>query len=82
MASHRGHAPRGGHRRSRSPSRWAFEGLLLLESQETANLDLAETYFPADSQRMGLRADTMALVFMLIGLAGAAAFISVSAKPR
>jgi hypothetical protein len=62
------------------PSRWTFEGLLLLESDETAGLDLAEPYFPADSLRMGLGADTMALVFMLFGLAGAAAFISFSSR--
>jgi hypothetical protein len=71
------------------PSRWAFEGLLLLEgerrappdvSDETAGPDLAEDFFPSNSDRMGPRADAMALGFMLIGLAGAAAFVSSNGK--
>ena len=74
------------------PSRWALEGLLLLESAHhpaplipggsdiRANRDLAEDYFPADSEQMGPRADAMALGSMLIGLAAAAAFIS--GKPK
>jgi pSer/pThr/pTyr-binding forkhead associated (FHA) protein len=74
-----------------SPSRWAFEGLLLLESDRRSqavspessgavNGDMAETIFPAASERMGPRADAMALTFMFIGLAAGAAFIS--AAPR
>jgi len=69
------------------PSRWAFEGLFLVETAEhpppnisagsdlTPNLDLAESYFPANSERMGPRADVMALGSMLIGLAAITAFI-------
>jgi hypothetical protein len=72
------------------PSRWAFEGLMLLEIEgRTPTLgpdskegdrpaDLAEGFFPADTERMGPKADAMALGFMLIGLAGAAAFLSAS----
>jgi hypothetical protein len=74
------------------PSRWAFEALVLLESDQREpaqsasdpdpprGLDLAEVYFPAESERMGVRADALALAAMLIGLAGAVAFIT-SAKP-
>jgi hypothetical protein len=75
-----------------SPSRWAFEGLLLLESDHraqptakepvgTASGDLAESLFPAASERMGTRADAMALTFMFIGLAAGAAFISTAPEP-
>ncbi len=75
------------------PSRWAFEGLALLEADQRqvatsaggADLiidhDLAEDYFPAESDRMGVRADVMALGAMFIGLAAAVAFISASSKP-
>jgi hypothetical protein len=76
------------------PTRWTFEGLLLLESYQqpvtvsdpesdtAAGRDLAEEFFPAKTDRMGLRADALALVSMLIGLAGAVAFISVSSRPE
>ena len=62
------------------PSRWAFEGLLLLEPppdtsrpgsqgpEPDRERDLAEEYFPADSERMGPEADGIALASMLIGL--------------
>jgi len=75
------------------PSRWAFEALLLLEPQQYSlpmitqksepdrEHDLAEDYFPADSERMGPMADEMALASMLIGLASLATFISAKAKP-
>jgi pSer/pThr/pTyr-binding forkhead associated (FHA) protein len=63
------------------PSRWAFEGLLLLESGEDPGNDLAQAYFPADSLRMGLTADALALVFLLIGLVAACGLIVISA-PR
>jgi len=75
------------------PSRWAFEGLALLEAdqrQAAANTggpdpaidhDLAEEFFPAKTDRMGVRADVMALGAMFIGLAAAVAFISASSKP-
>jgi FHA domain/ABC-2 type transporter len=77
-----------------TPARWAFEGLLLLENDgrtppapadedEAARTDdLAEGFFPAESERMGTKADVMALGSMFIGLAGAAAFIASGSKPR
>jgi len=67
------------------PSRWAFEGLLLLESErhELPKIteappihDLAEDFFPSESERMGVRADVMALGLMLVGLVVAVGFIS------
>ncbi|MGP0066825.1 MAG: FHA domain-containing protein [Isosphaeraceae bacterium] len=70
------------------PSRWAFEGLLLLEtdrrasptaeagSQPIPDNDLAEGYFPAATERMGPTADATALGCMLVGLTAASAFIS------
>jgi len=76
-----------------SPARWAFEGLLLLESDRHPSPvaaeapdpapihDLAEDDFPADSERMGTLADTIALGSMLIGVAAAAVFISKGSKP-
>jgi pSer/pThr/pTyr-binding forkhead associated (FHA) protein len=69
------------------PSRWAFEGLLLLETREhpvpmadekmptSTNDDLAEDFFPAGSERMGASADVMALGSMLIGLVALSAFL-------
>jgi hypothetical protein len=65
------------------PSRWAFEGLLLLEAERQAPPDvgdLAEGFFPAATERMGPKADAMALGFMLIGLAGAAGFAVANGK--
>ncbi len=75
------------------PTRWTFEGLLLLESYQqpvtisapesdtVAGRDVAEEFFPAVSDRMGVKADALALVTMLIGLVGVVVFISVSSKP-
>ncbi len=74
------------------PSRWALEGLLLLESDRHDPMvapesssdqksDLAEALFPEASERMGPRADALALAFMFIGLAAGAAFISGASKP-
>jgi pSer/pThr/pTyr-binding forkhead associated (FHA) protein len=75
------------------PSRWAFEGLLLLETAQhsapvtepetdpTPNQDLAEGFFPVGSERMGVTADAMALGSMLIGLAALTAFISGLSRP-
>ena len=69
------------------PSRWAFEGLLLLEASgrqtpgtgeqaaATPDDDLAERFFPAISERMGVAADALALGSMLIGLAAVVLFI-------
>ncbi len=81
----------GGIVANASPSRWAFEGLFLLESDRRAEAaspdstgasggDIAESMFPAASERMGTRADAMALAFMFIGLAAGAAFISGAPK--
>jgi pSer/pThr/pTyr-binding forkhead associated (FHA) protein len=70
------------------PSRWAFEGLFLLESAQhevsttpeetdpSQTHDPVEDYFPADSERMGVTADATALGSMLIGLAALTVFIS------
>ena len=70
-----------------SPARWAFEGLLLLESAEhqapalhpewesSLNQDFEERLFPSSSDRMGVSADALALGLMLIGMAALAAFI-------
>jgi pSer/pThr/pTyr-binding forkhead associated (FHA) protein len=68
------------------PSRWAFEGLLLLQVEVRpaagdAGDDLAELFFPAATTRMGVRADMMALVAMLLGLVAAIAFIAEGPKP-
>ncbi len=67
------------------PTRWAFEGLLLLEDERPVNPgapgpDLVEDYFPVERHRMGPKADAMALGFMLIGLAGASAFVTTRPK--
>jgi hypothetical protein len=68
------------------PSRWVFEGLLLLEAGQgprtpDANDDPAESFFPAESVRMGPRADMLALLAMLIGLTAAVAFIAEGPRP-
>lgn len=68
------------------PSRWAFEHLLLLEADANPpvpaiggppvqRIDIAEPFFPAATERMGTRADALALGSMLVGLAGLLAFI-------
>jgi pSer/pThr/pTyr-binding forkhead associated (FHA) protein len=71
-----------------TPSRWVHEGLLLLESDPQPpaapdersnpprNRDLAEVYFPSGSNRMGTRADAMALALMAFGLIAATGFIA------
>lgn len=68
------------------PARWAFEGLFLLETAQhreplvalpaetVESTDLVDDLFPATSDRMGSRADAMALGSMLIGLAALAVF--------
>jgi hypothetical protein len=88
------------------PSRWAFEGLLLLESDRRPELagresfragggraqavspagsapsrDLAEAYFSAETDRMGVGADLTALGAMLVGLAALAVFIARAPRP-
>ena len=68
------------------PARWAFEGLLLTENEgqqarkEPAlagpgKSDIAAIHFPADEERMGVRASVMALSAMLVGVVGALAAI-------
>ena len=71
-----------------TPARWAFEGVLLLESPHhhppapadgaasAPDRDLAEDFFPADTERMGSAADALALGSMLIGMAVALALAS------
>jgi hypothetical protein len=71
-----------------TPSRWVHEGLILLESdpqppvapvegsKPPRNRDLAEVDFPSGSNRMGTRADAMALALMAIGLTVATGFIA------
>jgi pSer/pThr/pTyr-binding forkhead associated (FHA) protein len=76
---------------SAAPSRWAFEGLFLLETakatptgDETGNAqkdDLVEAFFPAGTERMGVRADAMALGSMLLGLTALVLFISTPSRP-
>ncbi len=75
-----------------TPSRWAFEGLLLLESDRPAageaaasrdhprGPELAEVYFPSDSERMGTRADAMALASMLLGLSAASLLLNWASR--
>jgi pSer/pThr/pTyr-binding forkhead associated (FHA) protein len=70
-----------------APSRWAFEGLLVSESESQATPesskvakpdqvgDIAEEYFPIKEDRMGARADAMALALMGIGLIGFGVFV-------
>lgn len=76
------------------PSRWAFEGLLLLEARNRPNqpplpegaipgapparpvpsdeapADMAERFFPRDTDRMGVVASTVSLMAMLMLLTG------------
>lgn len=76
-----------------APTRWLFEGLLLIEVDEGApavvgtnaqrpaaprvadRAALLDEYFPAETERMGLRADAIALTGMLAGLMALAAFM-------
>jgi pSer/pThr/pTyr-binding forkhead associated (FHA) protein len=68
------------------PSRWAFEGLLLLEADGAAPgaPDPAEGAFPAATSRSGMRACVLALGLLALGLGGAAAFIGrgPGSRPR
>jgi pSer/pThr/pTyr-binding forkhead associated (FHA) protein len=75
-----------------TPTRWAFEGLFLLEWPHhvgpvessgplpAPDRDPVEEFFRATSERMGPQADAMALGSMLLGLAAAVAVTST--KPR
>jgi pSer/pThr/pTyr-binding forkhead associated (FHA) protein len=79
---------------SATPSRWAFEGVFLLETDHRSNDsaetetepaqagDLAEGFFRAASERMGPRADGIALLSMLVGLSALAAFGFTSSRGR
>jgi len=64
------------------PTRWAFEGLLLLESGRAprdagaTGPDLAEPNFPVRSGRSGVRACVLALGLMAVGIGATAAFIA------
>ena len=50
-------------------------------SEPDRDHDLAQDFFPAESERMGTRADAMALGSLLIGLAAVAASISRELRP-
>jgi pSer/pThr/pTyr-binding forkhead associated (FHA) protein len=75
-----------------TPTRWAFEGLFLLEWPHhvgpvansgplpAIDRDPVEEYFRATSERMGPQADAMALGSMALGLAAAVALTAT--KPR
>jgi pSer/pThr/pTyr-binding forkhead associated (FHA) protein len=75
------------------PSRWAFEGLILLEADQHRAIaapdetdpsqthDPVEEYFPVDSERMGITADAITLGSMLIGLVALTLFISGLSRP-
>src|SRR5262249_18103519 len=64
------------------PSPGAFEGLVVLEADASPTwrssildpqadpIDMAETYFPAETDRMGPTAAGLALVAIFVGLAG------------
>ena len=73
-----------------TPSRWAFEGLLLLEAREQGSNraaeaepapDLAEPFFPAGTERSGPKAAALALGFMIAGLVATLAFIEEARRP-
>ena len=86
-------SPEAGVVSSFLPSRWGLRGWPCSKrisvkwaasadgSVPVIDHDLAEDYFPAESDRMGVRADVMALGAMFIGLTAAVAFISASSKP-
>lgn len=69
-----------------SPSRWALEGLLLLESARRSTgadgpIDLAESLFPAETDRMGLPAVFTAMAALLIGWGACAAVLKDWRRP-
>ncbi len=76
------------------PSRWVFEGLLLLEAEarpggmaageasaEPTPRGVAEAYFPARTDRMGPTADFWAIGLMLVGLWATIAYLTWAAGP-
>jgi pSer/pThr/pTyr-binding forkhead associated (FHA) protein len=71
------------------PSRWGFEGLLLLNTEEAtpddptrSPDDLAEPYFPAETERTGTTTCATALVLIVVGLILAETVISASERER
>lgn len=69
-----------------NPSRWMFEGLLLNASARIPSPsgtigDLAEPYFPAETDRTGPLAVSCALGAMLLGWGAVAAFIAAEPRP-
>ncbi len=71
-----------------NPSRWTFEGLLLIDSDRRSTAsdaedDLIEPYFPAKTDRTGPRTVTHALLAMILGWGTAAVFNAAAAStPR
>lgn len=71
-----------------NPARWTFEGLMLSASERLPiqvaesepPTDLAEPYFPAETDRIGPRGAALALVAMMLGWGAAAAFIATSLR--
>jgi hypothetical protein len=75
-----------------TPTRWAFEGLFLLEWPHhigpmlhsgplpAPDRDPVEEFFRATSERMGPQADAMALGSMVLGLAAAVALTSAKSR--
>jgi hypothetical protein len=64
---------------SAMPTRWAFEGLLLLSANPATDdlgVDPIEPFFRAETDRMGVFACTSALIAMLLGLVYAAIVIA------
>jgi pSer/pThr/pTyr-binding forkhead associated (FHA) protein len=62
-----------------SPTRWAFEGLLVLEAERRPSGeagDLAENYFPADTVRIGPRGSALALLFFQVGVFACTVFLA------
>jgi pSer/pThr/pTyr-binding forkhead associated (FHA) protein len=77
------------------PSRWAFEGLMILESDHRPTFrsndqsatqadepqDMADRFFPAQSERVGLAACLLALIACAAGLAGVGFLIDGVVRP-
>lgn len=74
------------------PTRWAFEGLLELESDartrrllsrgaQAVPRDIVEPFFSAEAERMGPEADSIALAATLISVASLAATVFAASRP-
>ncbi len=84
-----GDSPAVGLAAKATPARWAFEGLLLAESDTRPTLapssagagprDMAERAFPLADRRMGFGACVLALSSMLVGLLGWAGVLFIPA---